>query len=118
MNLEQKFPESIHPGNDSLLRTGCYDDSDIEFLYKHEGEAWKNIDSDELSIKWECLFFLTVEGILYVLPKFLEMLTERHDRCLEWLDSFPKVVDKQLRSTISEDQKHTIQLVIDKYNIG
>lgn len=115
MKVSKLFIDAIHPGNEFLLHEKSCDDGDIQFLYEYEkGSIWSEIDSHELGVHWECIFFLSKEGLYYVTPKFLEMLNSCHGWCDEWIEAFQKIVKKK-KTLYSVDQIQMIDSVIKCY---
>lgn len=115
LNINECFSDIKHPGNDKLLRCDCLgDDNDIKFLYKYQNQDWFSIESKQLAYNWECIFFLSEKGFLFVAPKLMQMAMSEHESIAEWIEPFLRLLKKN-KSLFSGKQRHVIEyfLAID-----
>jgi hypothetical protein len=76
--LQRAFMNIEHPGNDKLLRSGTYDMNEVAFLEKYENKNWQSIDRRELEYNRSSLFFLSDDGLAYVIPAYLNLLADQN----------------------------------------
>ena len=114
-----EYDSIVHPGYEKLLSSESYDESEIEYLDKYEHCSWLKIDDFEIDRNWESIFFLSDDGLKFVLPAMLRMLinfdeTDRSD----WLEPLSELLRKKIIKGFElTDEQKTIanEIILSAY---
>jgi hypothetical protein len=74
--IEAAFADLEHPGDESLLHSQCFDESDLEDFFG--GIAWRDVPSEVIERNNASLCFFSPIAFRYYLPAFLIWVLRNH----------------------------------------